>query len=90
MAEVFPIRSDYADVATALVDADECECTAEGPDGFLDLTLKFDRQAIVEAIGEVVDGEELILELTGELYDGTPIVGEDCVIIRAKSNSKNK
>ncbi len=90
LAGVDPNRSGYEDVATALVDANECECTVEGPDGFLDLTLKFDRQAIIEAIGEVVDGEELILEFTGELYDGTPIIGEDCVIIRAKSNSKNK
>ena len=85
---VAPIRSGYEDVATPTVDANECECTAEGPDGFLDLTLKFDRQAIVNAIGEVADDEELILELTGTLRDGTPIIGEDCIIIRAKGKSK--
>jgi len=89
LAGVVPSRSDYEDVATALVDANECECSAEGPDGYLDLTLKFDTQAIVGAIGEINNGDEWVLELTGALYDDTLIAGEDCVIIRAKSDSKN-
>jgi hypothetical protein len=90
LAGIAAIRSNYEDVATLLVDANECKCSAEGPDGYTDLILKFDTQAIVTAIGEVNDSDEWILELTGVLYDDTPIVGEDCVIIRAKSNSKNK
>ncbi len=90
LAGVVPSRSDYEDVATPLVDANECECSAEGPDGYLDLTLKFDTQAIVEAIGEVNNGDEWVLELTGSLYDDTLIAGEDCIIIRAGSKQKSK
>ena len=50
MAGVDPNRSNYEDVTGPLLDAEGCECSAEGPDGFMDLTLKFDKQAIVGAI----------------------------------------
>ncbi len=82
------IHSAYKDVATLPVDENECECVAKRSDGFIDLTLKFDKQTIINAIGEVADGEELILELTGTLRDGTPIIGEDCIIIRAQGKAK--
>lgn len=89
LAGVVPIRSGVEDVSTPLVDMiDECECTTEGPDGYTDLTLKFDAQEIVAALGEVSDGEELILTLTGELLDGTSIEGEDCIIIHFKGKNK--
>jgi hypothetical protein len=84
LAGVDPNRSNYEDVARPLVDADECECSTEEPDGYMDLTLKFNTQEIVGAIGLVADGDELVLELTGLLHDDTPITGADCVIIRAK------
>ncbi len=84
LAGVSPIRSNYEDVATPLVDPDECECSTEGPDGYMDLTLKFETQAIADALGEAYDGEEFILYLTGYLYDGTPIEGSDCVRILNK------
>ena len=57
------------------------------PDGFLDLTLKFNVQEVVAALGEVNDGDVLVLQLTGNLleeYGGTPIVGEDVVRIIKK------
>jgi hypothetical protein len=78
---VAPIRSNYEDVATP-VDGEECECTTKGPDGYLDLTLKFKTQDIVAALGEVVNGEVLVLTLTGELSDGTSIEGEDCIRVK--------
>ncbi len=84
LAGVSPIRSNYEDVATGLVDPIECECSTEGPDGYIDLTLKFEIQAIADALGEAYDGEEFILYLTGYLYDGTPIEGSDCIIVRRK------
>ena len=90
LAGVAPIRSSYEDVATPVSDSNECECSTEGPDGFLDLTLKFETQRIVEAIGEVDHGDELVLELTGVLSDETPIEGSDCVIIRGKHKPLNK
>jgi len=84
LAGVSPIRSNYEDVATGLVDPIECECSTEGPDGYIDLTLKFEIQAIADALGEAADGDEFILYLTGYLYDGTAIEGSDCIIVRRK------
>jgi len=85
---VAPIRSSYEDVATPVSDGNQCECNTEGPDGYTDLTLKFKTREIVEALliehGELVDGEELVLTLTGELSDATPIEGTDCVLILGK------
>ena len=88
---VASIRWALEDVATPFEpftgkeDADDC--TDEGPDGFLDLTLKFDTQEVVQAIGEVEDGEVVVLSLTGilkEEFGGTPIQGEDVVVILKK------
>ena len=41
-------------------------------------------QKIVEALGDVEDGEELRLKIEGSLDNGTPIVGYDCVRILKK------
>ena len=87
---VAPVRSSYEDVAAPLADSDECECTTEGPDGYLDLTLKFKTQEIVEAIGEVNHGDVLPMMLTGVLSDETPIEGADCIVIRGKHKPFNK
>jgi hypothetical protein len=90
LAGIAAIRNDFEDIGTSLVDANECECTTEGPDGFPDLILKFETQMIVEALGEVDHGDELVLELTGVLADETPIEGSDCVIIRGRHKPVNK
>jgi hypothetical protein len=85
---IFPLREGLEDVATPFEqlsgETDALACTDEGPDGFTDLTLKFDTQELVAALGDVRDGEALILTLTGKLFDGTPIQGEDVVVIRKK------
>jgi len=72
---VSPVRSALEDVATP-------DCTELGGDGFTDLTLKFRAQDVVAVLGTVSDGDVLVLQLTGNLLDGTPIAGEDVVIIR--------
>jgi len=83
-----PLQSALEDVATPfepfIGKKQATDCTTAGPDGFLDLTLKFDTQAVVAALGPVTDGEVLVLQLTGQLFDGTPIVGEDVVVILKK------
>jgi len=84
-----PLRSALEDVASPFSFAviEDCDdCTTEGPDGFLDLTLKFDTQEVLAAIGIGPDDDKvcLVLTLTGELLDGTPIVGEDVVRILCK------
>ncbi len=81
---VDPLRSSVEDVTAPVVDPEECECTTEEGDGFDDLTLKFDKQAIVAALGEVADGDIVALEITGELFDGTQFIGSDCIIVKAK------
>jgi len=86
---VEPIRSGYEDVATPVSDSNDCNCTTDGPDGFLDLTLKFKTQKIVEAIDDVNDGDVLELQLDGVLYDQTLIEGADCILIRGKHKPIN-
>ena len=82
---VSPLRSSLRDVATPFEPftgkVDAFDCTDEGPDGFLDLTLKFDKQAVLDTLGPVADGDVIVLHLTANLLDGTPIVGEDVVVI---------
>lgn len=87
---VAPLRWDWEDVATPFDgDKDDCDdCTEEGPDGFLDLTLKFNKQEIIAALGDIKDGDCLTLTLQGQ-QNGTPIVGEDVVVILKKGKGKN-
>ena len=79
---VAAVRSTCKDVSRPVSVPDECECTKEGPDGHDDLVLKFDTQEILPILGEVNDGDEIILTLTGILNDDTPIEGADCVLIK--------
>ena len=60
------------------------QCTDEGPDGFLDLTLKFDAQLVVAALGEVADRDCVTVKLTGNLKNGRLITGKDDVLILKK------
>jgi len=90
LAGVDAIRSGIEDVATPVLDANDCNCTTSGPDGFLDLTLKFKTQRIVETIGEVNDGDVLELALSGMLFGESPIEGADCILILNKYKPFNK
>ncbi|MHC5185292.1 MAG: hypothetical protein ACYSPI_13630 [Planctomycetota bacterium] len=83
---VAPIRSGYEDVSTPLVEGEACDCNTEGPDGFLDLTLKFNTQEIIAALDGLSSGDELELQLTGATLDGIPFEGVDCVIVVGPSN----
>jgi hypothetical protein len=90
LAGVFPLRWGEEDVTTPFSDEliDCYSCTTLGPDGFTDLTFKFDNQEFVSALGEnLVDGDCLIIELTGNLKDefgGIMIKGYDIVRIQIK------
>jgi len=91
LAGVAPIRSNVKDVGTPVIEPEDvCDCTSEGADGLVDLTLKFKTQGIVGILGEVADGDALVLTLTGETYDGTQIKGQDCVVIVKKGKEKGK
>ena len=85
---VAPLRWALEDVATPYepyVEKEDCmDCNQCGPDGYTDLTLKFNKQEIITVLGDVEDGDCLVLTLQGELLDGTPIYGEDVVKILKK------
>ena len=72
----------------ALEDAGTVGDPWAGPDGFTDLSLKFDTREIVSVLGAVNDGDIVVLNLTGNLkpeFGGTPISGQDVVCIIKKN-----
>jgi hypothetical protein len=98
---VGPVRWSFEDVATPVAGSeDSCACTEEEADGFDDLTLKFDRKAVVEAIlsharlqaggagshdnSGPTTRTEVAILLTAELYDYTRVEGRDCVMLMTK------
>ncbi len=95
---VSPVRSSYDDVST--FGGEACECTAEGPDGFLDLTLKFKRQDILTALEECVGDlrelehrTEIPLTLSGYLIepdDDILLEGVDCLRVLNRGRIKTK
>lgn len=91
LAGVAPVRHAFEDVTTPVepytgktLDA----CTSAGPDGINDLTVKFSNREVVEsALLDATDGDSVTLELTGTLlpeFGGTPIGGEDVVVVRGQ------
>ena len=88
---VTPLRWDLEDVATPFEPfngIEDCmtDCHELGPDGLMDLTLKFDIEEIVDALGEVDDGDCLVLTLTFYLFAGPEYdyIGKDVIIIIKK------
>lgn len=76
-----PLQTGYEDVATPVPDPTGCQCTTAGPDGYVDLTMKFDSDAIALALGSVQPGAVFELCITGLLMDGRPFRGCDCIFI---------
>jgi len=83
---IAPIQSSIEDVGESLEDqGDLCSCGADDDDddGYLDLSLKFDTQEVVKALGNLTKGQTRVLRLTGQLTDFTWLQGMDCVAILA-------
>ncbi len=71
--EGVPAQSwDYGDVSRPFVGdlADEMSCTTDGPDGFTDLTLEFDRDSIVAAVGSFPPATILHFQIACTLTGG--------------------
>ena len=93
---VRPLRVQVADVASPFKPSTgktDCSshCTTRGGDNIPDILLMFDKQAIVRGLGKVRDRECKVMKLTGNLkkeFGGTPIVGEDVVVILNKGSQK--
>jgi len=92
---VAPVLFYYQDVCTPYYPLSgkdsQYDCSEEGPDGFMDMMLNFENRDIAAALelagGPLIDGEEILVTLTGNLlpeYGGTPIVGEDVIRIIKK------
>ena len=81
---VAPIRRNYEDVV-APFEGDICDCHELKVDGFMDLSLKFKTQQLVDVLKlKEVAGKTVEFTLRGNLkegFDGTPIVGRDCIRI---------
>jgi len=82
LAGVNPIRSSYDDISGPVTDANDCNTLEYLPDGYVDLTLKFDTQQILQVIGDVNDGDIIELQLNAVLYDETIIFGSDFIEIK--------
>jgi hypothetical protein len=86
---VAPLRWALEDVATPSDSTDgkeDCysDCNTMGSDGFEDLTLKFDTQEVVAALGDFGARECLVLEVTADLIDDQDegsIIAEDVVLM---------
>jgi hypothetical protein len=80
-------KPHYKDVSRPVADPSPCACTSEGPDGYLDLALKFGYREIAMALDESAApgrGRTRTLVLTGILRDGTPFSAQDCVVFVGK------
>jgi hypothetical protein len=75
-----PLRYDFKDIAAPPAGDEDCACYDAGPDGHIDLTLKFSRLEVAAALGKN-SGEGVPVTLTGRMKDGTPIEISDCVKI---------
>jgi hypothetical protein len=82
--EVATLRWSYEDVATPFA-GELCNCHTLKGDGYKDLALKVDAQAVIKTLklAEVV-GQTIPLTITGKLYDWTPIKGQDCIRVLKK------
>ena len=78
---VAPLRYAYEDVST-LDGEGGCVCNDGGADGYMDMTLKFSKQAVAAALLDsdpYVVGQEIVLMLTGEYWDGMTFSAMDCI-----------
>ena len=85
---ISPVRYNFQDVSQPGIGM-ECSCSTEGPDGFTDLTLKFDNSEIAAALFPYTDGAVRVLTVTGQMLDGTLFSGSGCVVVRANGREKD-
>ena len=95
LAGIYPLLNALEDVATPYWDSllNCYSCSTMGMDGYMDLTLKFNKQTFISAIGEVNNGDCIVVELTGNLlpeYGGTMFKGYDIIKIISGKLKLNK
>jgi hypothetical protein len=81
LAGVPALRSSLEDVATPVM-GNECACTTDGADGYMDMTVKFRSPLLTAEIADdAAPGAVLELTLTAYLEDGTLVEGTDCIVL---------
>lgn len=78
-----PNMVGFEDVGTPVSSAN-CGCTTQGADGFMDLRLRFDKQALINTLGlgSVKRMTYVRLVVTARLQGGCEIVASDCVRVQ--------
>ncbi|MBL8863485.1 MAG: hypothetical protein JNK02_15955 [Planctomycetes bacterium] len=81
---VYPVSYGYEDVAAPWQRDVRCGCTTQGPDGFVDLRLRFERAQLVQGLGlaNLPQGSTHRLVLTARTFSGCELVASDCVRIQ--------
>jgi hypothetical protein len=107
---ISPIRWSLKDVGTPREPTDPFieesdQCHDRGHDGFEDLVLIFDTHEIVQTLGDVANGEEILLTLEGTLTGDTAMTsilaggtvlgeavvqGKDTVVVQKAEKNKKK
>ncbi len=78
----------YEDISAPDGSGEDCGCDELGPDGYMDLVMKFSSLEIAEAIMPAgVAGEERILAVTGRLIGGAMFEARDCIVLVGKERS---
>lgn len=81
------LRWSMMDVGTPYALPDDpgaYDCHEAGADGYMDLTLKFDTQEVVETLATKNDGDVLTLTINGQTFEGVHYEGKDVVVILNK------
>jgi len=85
VAGVSPLRWRMEDVAAPFYPLigrrDAFDCTTDGADGFKDVVMHFSMKEIRAALQSVHHGEVRTIHLSGELLDGSLMLGEDVIVI---------
>ncbi len=81
---IAPQSSSIADLGGFYEKEEACDCDPTELDGIMDLDLQFNTQAVVATLGDVSDGEQVIVSVTFDTMDGKSWTGEDCIWIIKK------
>ena len=79
-----PLSHQLADVSRppSLETQSDCACPETGSDGLVDLVLKFDQRELLDALGELHDGEVRTLTFAGNTKRGRTLSGADCLTVK--------
>ncbi|MFH1219671.1 MAG: FlgD immunoglobulin-like domain containing protein [Candidatus Eisenbacteria bacterium] len=84
-ASLAPEKWSYEDGGTPYM-GQLCGCSDQGPDGYLDLVLKFPDKGIGRLGLSLIKGQTVKVTLTGVLRNGTRFTGSDCIRVPGRDD----